>query len=141
MILTNFNLSVSGGFTETAQMSDLVADYCTKLDNKIMLTVSLILLYFLFHNIILPRAFVGFQELLKDHKGYSWLLDDYIKPLYGKLISLIETLGLGAALFLVGYVWFWGWAWYTWAIVIIGGVSIFLILVAEGIGWLRRRKA
>lgn len=136
MNITNLNFTASS-VPETTQMSSMVADYCTQLNGRIMLTTSLILLYFLFHNIIFPRAFVGFQELLKDHKGYYWLLEDYIKPGYDKLMSLIETLGLGAALFLVGYMWFWGWAWYTWAVVIIGGVSIVLILIAHLIGYVR----
>lgn len=136
MNITNLNFSTSS-FQEPAKMSDLVTDYCTQLDGKIMLATSLILLYFLFHNIIFPRAFIGFQGLLQDHKGYSWLFTDYIKPGYSKLMSLIETLGLGATLFLLGYMWFWGWAWYTWTVVIIGGVSIGLILMAHLIGYVR----
>lgn len=126
----------------TVKMSDLVAKYCTGLDDKIILASSLILLYFLFHNIILPFAHDALKELLeKDFPMYSWIMEDYLTPFYNRMISVIETLGLGGALFLVGYQYYHGWPWYTWAIAIGGGVALALILLSKLIGYIRRRRS
>ena len=124
---------------QTIVMGDVVTDYCSQLDSNVVLTSSLIFMYFFFSMIVLPRSIEAFRVLFKEgeNTGYAWIYDDYLKKGYDRLMSLVETLGAGGAIYLVFYSWYWGWAWYTWAIVIISGVFTGLLVIAKIIGYVR----
>ena len=143
MNVTGLNFSaISEPVGGTAvNMADLVTDYCTQLNNNVVLVSTLIFAYFFFSMVVLPRSLQAFKELLKEGSmtGYAWLYDDYIKPGYDRLMSLVETLGAGGAIYLVAYSYYWGWPWYTWAVVIICGVFTGLFAIAKLIGYVRAK--
>jgi len=138
-------LNISKNITDWAQSPapgkvsylEVLNGFCEQISGKVLLAATLILLYFLFYTVILPRINEAWKEYLTP-TGYRWLYDDYIKKGYDYLMSFIETLGMGSAVFLIAL--FWGrWPWYTWTVAIIGAVFIGAYLVSFIIGWLRRR--
>ena len=138
MNISGINFSVVPETTgATSKMSDLVGDYCTQLDNNVVLVSTLIFMYFFFSMVVLPRSLEAFKSLFKEgeNTGYAWIYDDYLKPGYNRLMSLVETLGAGGAIYLVFYSYYFGWPWYTWAVVVTCGVFTVLFLGAKLIGW------
>ena len=104
--------------------SEVLRDFCTQIDSKILLCSILILSYFILKMFILPKAYEGLKHFLQP-SGYKWLLDDYITKAYEMALSLLETFGLGSAIFLIA-IYYYQNGFPIWAKIIIWIYSFFL---------------
>lgn len=105
-------------------------DFCVTIEAKILLAFMLILTVFIFRMIILPRGKLGFftdESFLLMPEGIKKLVSDIFY--YGD--SLLETLGLGCAIFIVYLSWQQGlinkgytvWLWILGGFVIAAGLG------------------
>lgn len=119
----------------------IFTQFCTAMDEKILLACLLLLTVFTLRMIVLPRAKIG----ILTEKRITDILPDNFKKLIAHgfyyLDSLLETLGLGSALFLVYLMYKQGffntgvWVW----IYILGGFVV-LAGLGEIVYYFRNRK-
>lgn len=119
--------------------SEVLQDLCTQIDSKLLLGGFFILTYFVFRMFIFPQAYKGFKSLFEsvDPTG------DTMKTLtraYEQILSLLETFGLGSAIFIIAIFYYQNglplWAW-----IVTGVYSSFFItfIISWLIGYIRRK--
>ena len=137
--LSNLNDTYISDFGENMHFSDVLTDFCTQIDEKLLLCGFLILSYFIFKNLILPKAYEGFESYLKNTE-YQWLLDDYLTKAYERALSLLETFAMGSAIFLI-VIFYYQQSFPIWMWIFIVIYSIFLgsFIISWLIGAIRRK--
>lgn len=88
-ILSNISYTLN---TDEFLVSEVIRNVCDRLDYNIIICITILFTFYLFINIIIPRAERGFDK------------DTYhiLKPLFDFIYSIIEFSALGLSVFVLG---------------------------------------
>jgi hypothetical protein len=135
-----FNGSIPESGITTIPWTDVFSDFCLQIEPKILLACMLILTVFTIRMIVLPRAKLGFFTD-EDFLLYPDSIKKLISDIFYYADSLLETLGLGSAIFLVYLAYVQGlfstgvWVW-VWILVGFSALAGF----GELVYYIRRKK-
>lgn len=137
-----FNLNATLNDTIPVSMrleaSELIKDFCTQLDSRILLGVMLICSFYVFGKIVIPRAKMEYKKMAQK---FSLTGGETVLFIFDEIVSALETGGLVASGFII-YIFIYQekittfyWCWLGFLLALIG-----LTAIAHFIGYIRKGK-